>query len=140
MPPAFFVLSRRAWKRLLLAWFFLATCALLVPLPEGWHSLEASSAVPLDKLAHALGTFIGGLLAHHAGWSRQRNLVVWALYAGGMEIVQAMMGLRAGDWLDFLSALLGLGAAVWVASRGGLWDRQDGNRAQYQIDSREAKQ
>lgn len=109
----------RSWRRLLAVWFCLSTIALLMPMPEGWHTIESSTPLPLDKLAHGIGTFIGAVLARGAGWDRMRNLAVWSLYASGMEVIQAMTGLRAGDWMDFAAALVGLVLAVFLCPKWG---------------------
>lgn len=108
---------RHIRQRALFVWFLLASIALLVPLPEAWHSLESKSVLPLDKLAHLVGTLIGALLAHWVGWSRTRNFLVWVLYAGSMEIVQLSTGYRAAEWLDFAFALTGLALGILFAPR-----------------------
>jgi VanZ family protein len=102
-------------RRALFAWFVLASIALLAPMPEAWHSLESKSVLPLDKLAHLVGTLIGALLAHWIGWTRTRNLAIGVLYAGGMEFVQLSTGYRAAEWLDFGFALAGLALGILTA-------------------------
>lgn len=115
--------SLRLRRRVLLAWFVLATLALLLPLPESWHSLEQQATLPLDKLAHLLGTLVGAMLAHWAGWRPTRNFLIWTVYAAAMEGVQGATGYRAADGLDFLAALgglvLGLGLAAWLLPTSG---------------------
>ncbi|CAG1010297.1 hypothetical protein BURK2_04012 [Burkholderiales bacterium] len=116
--------SLRLRRGCLLTWFVLATLALLLPLPESWHSLEQQATLPLDKLAHLLGTLVGAMLAHWAGWRPTRNLLVWTVYAAGMEGVQGATGYRAADGLDFVAALgglvLGLGLAAVLLPATGL--------------------
>ena len=103
--------------KMLVLWFGASTLALLLPLPESWHSLETHAGMPLDKLAHVLGMFFGALLAHWAGWRPRSNFLICALYAGGMELVQGALGVRSADWGDFLAGLLGLVLGLVLAAR-----------------------
>ncbi|RYF64693.1 MAG: VanZ family protein [Cytophagaceae bacterium] len=63
-----------------------------------------------DKYLHAVIFFLFAVLWRMAGWSVTRTLVVGLLYAGAIELIQAMVPEihRSGDWLDFAVDALGL--------------------------------
>ncbi|WP_375447896.1 VanZ family protein [uncultured Fibrella sp.] len=63
-----------------------------------------------DKYLHAIIFFLFAILWRLAGWSVGRVLIVGLLYAGAIEVIQAMVPEihRSGDWLDFAVDAIGL--------------------------------
>lgn len=72
-----------------------------------------------DKYLHAVIFFLFAILWRLAGWSATRVLVVGLLYAGLIELIQAMIPEihRSGDWLDFVVDAIGLVLGLVVPTR-----------------------
>lgn len=97
-----------------------ATLLLLLPLPPPPPGAPDWSGIGLDKLAHALGFFALTRL-----WLASRKprraagavatAVAVALFGGLLELVQASLGARSGDWGDFAADLAGAALALALA-------------------------
>lgn len=72
-----------------------------------------------DKYLHAVIFFLFAILWRLAGWSTGRVLVLGLLYAGAIELIQAMVPEihRSGDWLDFLVDAIGLAIGLVLSTR-----------------------
>lgn len=97
--------TQRRWlHRLFVGYVILMLLAFLMPLPN----TPVAEPQYADKLVH-FGIFLGFALLHHAD---QRSNPWWTLllaaaFAGGIELVQAILPYRDGDWLDFLAGTAG---------------------------------
>ncbi|MEZ0539462.1 VanZ family protein [Fibrella arboris] len=70
-----------------------------------------------DKYLHAVIFFLFAILWRLAGWSTRLVLFVGIVYAGAIELIQAMIPEihRSGDWFDFWVDVLGLFIGIIVA-------------------------
>lgn len=90
--------------RLFVGYVILMLLAFLLPLPN----TPVAEPQYTDKLVH-FGIFLGFALLHHADQrsSARWTLLLAAAFAGGIELVQAILPYRDGDWLDFLAGTAG---------------------------------
>ncbi len=83
----------------------------LVPVPAG----PGPGPRWLDKLVH-FGLFLGfallDRLTERAGWTR--ILLVSIGFAGGVELLQGLLGYRSAEWLDFVAGAAGAAAGSGV--------------------------
>ncbi|MBO0951655.1 VanZ family protein [Fibrella forsythiae] len=72
-----------------------------------------------DKYLHAVIFFLFAILWRMAGWSVTRVVAVGLLYAGAIELVQALIPEihRSGDWLDFVVDAIGLVIGLPLSNR-----------------------
>ena len=106
--------------RLFVGYVMLMLLAFLLPLPNS----PVAEPQYTDKLVH-FGIFLGFALLHHAD---RRSKPWWtfllaAAFAGGIELVQAVLPYRDGDWLDFIAGTVGAGVGsilvLMMQLRGG---------------------
>ncbi len=105
--------ARRAWRWLLLL-LMLAVCVLAFdphPPPEldtGW-----------DKRNHLLAFATLALVAEFGYWHRPRRhwgvLLGLLAFGGAIELVQAQIPARSGDWADLLADALGIVLGLLLA-------------------------
>jgi VanZ family protein len=104
--------SSTGWHRLLLGYVVLMLLAFLLPLPTTPMAEPEHS----DKVVH-FGIFLGFSLLFHTDrhWSWWWTFLVAIAFAGGIELVQALLPYRDGDWLDFAAGAAGAGLGTILA-------------------------
>lgn len=115
-----FIEKTRLLRASLLLWFLFTTVLLLIPIPVGLNEIQASTWLPLDKVAH-LGLFgVAAVLSLLNGLSGRSTLAAWAIYGITIEVIQEATGYRSFEWLDFLSDLAGvsIGMTIFWAATG----------------------
>ena len=96
--------------RLFVGYVVLMLVAFFAPVPTSLPSLPSNS----DKVVH-FGIFLGFALLHQID---RRSSVWWTLllslaFAGAIELVQALLPYRSGDWRDLAAG--GAGAVAGIA-------------------------
>ncbi len=99
-------------RRLIFSAYWLAMLALFfVPVPRG----PVIPSSQLDKAVHFV-LFLGfaALYRLERGAGVLKAVLVSALFAGGVELVQELLGYRSGELMDFVAGIIGamVGAAV----------------------------
>jgi VanZ family protein len=76
-----------------------------------------------DKYLHLLIFMLFAFLWRLAGWSINRVLIAGIIYAGLIEIMQALIPAihRSGEWLDFAADAVGVAIGLLLARLGTRW-------------------
>ena len=111
MSPSEYPASGRRHK-VFLGYVLVMILAFLLPVPP--TPLEEFDYI--DKLVH-FGIFLGFAVLFYIDrhWRAWWTFLISSAFAGGIELVQASLPYREGDWLDFAAGAAGAGLGTVLA-------------------------